>query len=35
LFCTHENRGETPPAVADKRDGPAAVDVVVTASRRV
>ncbi|MFT4439362.1 NUDIX hydrolase [Caballeronia sp. 15715] len=27
LFCTHKNRGETPPAVIDKRDGPVAADV--------
>ncbi|SOE97162.1 8-oxo-dGTP diphosphatase [Burkholderia sp. D7] len=35
LFCTHENRGETPLAVFDKRDGPAAVDVADTASQQV
>ena len=35
LFCTHENRGETPSAVIDKRDGSAGVDVADTASQRV
>jgi 8-oxo-dGTP diphosphatase len=35
LFCTHENRGETPSGVIDQRNGPAAVDVAETASQRV
>lgn len=35
LFCTHENRGETPSAMIDKRDEPAPVDVADTASQGV
>ncbi len=34
LFCTHENLGETPSAVIDKRDGSAGVDVADPASQR-